>query len=417
LIQLQLLTAAVLIAVSLRETYLLVRNSDDLALRVLAPGLLCLAFVATAGISATALARTMVDLLGQSIYSTIINAGFMGMAYCFATFFVMADQRIPDQKRKQVAVRGLIVLTLAILIILVVHLTAPADVFSRPRDLADYKRWQHIVYDMTSDWCALVFWYLGVRRALRYMSTLHHRWLRWSLGIVIVGALAASVGVNVTALVIDTLHILLPIGPQHPQTFSALRSIYLAGLLGGQTTFAIGLVVPTLASGIVTAARRYERLAQSRYHRKMAPLWRTLTIEFPYVVLPASTETISGVDTPRRDDRFSRRTTEITDGLARLAPYYTFAGLDPERSTAGVSEPSAAAMIVHHALVARAEARQRSWSGDDARSAPPFPRLEPDFHGWRHKARWMVRLSRRLDQLTAASEVAEKSDAATARRL
>jgi hypothetical protein len=232
------------------------------------------------------------------------------------------------------------------------------------------------------------------------MRTLDQRWLRWSLGLVTAGVVTLAVGVNVTSIVIDTLHILIPEGPQHPRRFSALRPIYLVGLHAGQTTLAVGLVLPTIAAAVLSARRLYDQFIQSRYLRKMTPLWQALTAEFPYIVLPTSSG-MAGVSTARRgsDPGFTRCVTEITDGLARLSPYYVAAGLDPTRPPGGVSDPGTAARIVHGALRARADERRRAWDGEDIRSGPPFPRLEPDFQGWRDMARWMAQLTRRLDQL------------------
>jgi uncharacterized protein DUF6545 len=92
-------------------------------------------------------------------------------------------------------------------------------------------------------------------------------------------------------------------------------------------------------------------------------------------------------NTSLAEQDFDRTINEISDGLAELSPYYA---ADTGRQSSA-HDLNAAAEDVSAAL----DALQ---SGQ-----PPYPRIEPDFSGWRGRAQWMVRLSQALTELGVSS--------------
>jgi hypothetical protein len=107
LLSLQILTAALLLVVAIREVVQLAHYRDDRALRALAPGLVCLALAASLGIPTLTL-PIMLHLLGPW-FAGSIDVLWLVMAYCFAAFFALADDRVPARARTRTADRKSVV--------------------------------------------------------------------------------------------------------------------------------------------------------------------------------------------------------------------------------------------------------------------------------------------------------------------
>ncbi len=384
---LQYLTAAILLAGAARQLVQLARHRHDLALRVLAPGLICVSVAATVGINGS-LAQVVGQQLLGPYYPGFVNALWITMAYCFATFFVLASDAGQVQDRIRTARRGLIV---AVVVITVVVLLPVVDRQGFHRaDGYDYRSWQRILYSVLVEGVALVFFVVGLVRARRYLRKVTHVWLSWALRLVWIGAFGMAL-VDVAALLTLVLRVIED--ANHPKHYPALSAIYITGLLGGQTALTLGLVLPAIGAAASMIIRRRERIVAANRDTQIEPLWRTLTDAFPYVVLPEYSGTASATSAI---GHFDRRTTEITDALAQLAPFYTAAGLTADDASTGIHDPAEAARIISAALRLRA--------GEHPRADPPYPRIEPDHRGWQERARWMARTARELDRVGSQPE-------------
>jgi hypothetical protein len=387
---LQEMTAATLIVVAIRQTVQLRHHPDDLPLRALAPGLICVAIDSTVNIPGSPLQDLGHQLLGHA-YPLLANFLWAAMAYCFATFFVVADPNRPRARRVRFAQIGLGVLLVSTLIQALLPALHPTAYGRGAAGQVDYRDWAVLLGDPLYSAVDLAFWTVGLVGAVRYVRALEHPWLRGSVRVVCLGVVGMA-EVDLMSFVKDTIRAVEDV--HYPEHYPITTAIYITGLLGGQAALAVGLVLPVIAAPIARLVRRYERAVQSRYSAQMRPLWEVLTAAFPYVVLPDDQrgEQPAGHD-PQAD--FERLTTEITDSLAQLAPFYGAAGLSSTNASTGMRDPTAAAKVIRAAL------RLREAGAD--RAEPPFPRMEPDHHNWRRRARWMIRISRALKDLDPSS--------------
>ncbi|MGI8311688.1 DUF6545 domain-containing protein [Saccharopolyspora hattusasensis] len=205
-----------------------------------------------------------------------------------------------------------------------------------------------------------------------------------------------ALGVNAVPLIRQAIRAFAP----HAK-LEVLSTLYSTGQLGGQLLLALGLALAPLATAVVTVRTRYEQALRTRYTNEMHPLWQALTTEFPHIAL----DTHHSSDKRSTDDDFERISAEITDGLAELARDCPEPNGDPR-------DPVAAANTVEAALRRRAQARDARWAGDEPEPIePPYPRLEPDFHGnWRRRAQWMIRL---CDELTKRGAIRKELERGT----
>ncbi|RSM81581.1 hypothetical protein DMH04_27255 [Kibdelosporangium aridum] len=361
----------VILAVAIWEIVQLSRRPNDPALRVLTLGLVFLAIAATFGIK-TPILEPIKDFFGPEVWGYILNGCWMAMAYCWATFFLLANTDKPEAQRRRKALIELGFLVAALVVMVVVK-EISVDGIRRPAASPErYYDWERTAWYLSVSGYALTVWFVGVRRALVLRRKLSQAWARAAFWIVIVGSAAMAIGVDGVVLVRQ-------FGRQFDTKFDPdwLTSLYSIGQLGGQFVLALGLALVPLATIVVSMRARYENSVRARYSKRMLPLWRTLTAEFPYVAL-------DGVD------NFDRVTTEITDGLSELAR-------DCPAPTGDIRDPQVAADAIAAGLLRRAEQRKAQWAGDDeAPAEPPYPRLEPDFPDWRSRAQWMTAVTEHL---------------------
>lgn len=384
---LRYLTALVLIVVALRQANQLRRNRHDLPLRALAPGLACVAIDSALNIHGSPLQKLGQHILGHA-FPLVANFLWVTMAYCFATFFVLADPRMSRARGARFARVGFAVVVAALVVETLLPRMMPAA-FGRGVGAGhlDYRSWALLSWDLLYSGIDLVFWTIGLILAVRYVRALDHSWLRWSVRVVCAGVFGMAL-VDVMAFVKDALRAGEDV--HYPKHYPVTTAIYDTGLLGGQAALAVGLVLPVLASTVARLVAGYDRAAQTRYGGQIRPLWERLVAVFPAIMLP-SAQPGERAGTPG----FERLTTEITDGLAELAPFYLEAGLAPTVTNSGLREPEAAARVIRNAL-------RLSTSGSD-RAEPPFPRVEPDHQDWRRRARWMAQVSRELQELDSST--------------
>ncbi|CAM3311619.1 MAB_1171c family putative transporter [Kibdelosporangium persicum] len=360
----------VICAVAIWEIVQLTRRRDDLALRVLTAGLVLLAIAATFGIK-TPVLEPIKDFFGPTVWGHILNGCWMAMAYCWATFFLLANTDKPESQRKRQALIEFGFLVLALVVMVVVKQIA-VDGIRRPAASPErYHDWERSAWYLAVSGYALTVYFVGVRRAMVLRRKLSHTWARAAFWIVIAGSAAMTIGVDAVVLVRQA-------GRQFDTSFDPdfLTALYSTGQLGGQFVLALGLALVPLATIVVKLRARYERWQRARYNRRMLPLWQALTAEFPYVAL-------EGVND------FQRVTTEITDGLSELAR-------DCPEPNGDIRDPRVAAEAIAAGLTRRAGQRQAQWAGDVSPPEPPYPRLEPDFPDWRSRAEWMVAVAGEL---------------------
>jgi hypothetical protein len=367
-LSLQVLTGVILVGVALRELVQLARYPRDPALRVLAPGLVCLASAASLGIPELVLPIAR-ELVGHWL-GPVLDAFWQVMAFSFAAFFALADPRTPIAQRLRTARREFAVLLIVVVATTAIIICSDRQILPRA---ALYRSWWTFFEDLIGDGYVIIVVAIGVVRAVRYLRLITHPWLRRSVVMVVLGASAMAIGVDVAGATIDATHAVL--GPSGPRRLPVLDVVYIVGLLGGQTALAIGLVLPSLAEIVNRVRSAPDEVLRARFARGTTPLWRELTSAFPHLVLERG-----------RDDggAFARSTSEISDALSQLAPYYATAGL-PSTAATGLPDPALAAPVIAAALRAQADGAQRA--------QPPYPRIEPEFPTWRERARWMMRLS------------------------
>ncbi|MBQ0923090.1 MAB_1171c family putative transporter [Saccharopolyspora endophytica] len=372
----RLFKAVVILAVTVWETVQLTRRRQDLALRVLVVGLGFLSFTATFGIQ-TPILEPIEDFFGPA-WGVIINGCWMVMAYSWATFFLLADPLRSLSSRVRRARIELVVLVLALFVMAIVLLVWPEQ-----QGRGQYT-WQRTAFYLSCDGYSLSAWILGICRAGAYLARLKHRLARAAFALVIVGSAGMTFGVNVISLIRYGIRLLIT---PHAQV-GFMSTLYSIGQLGGQVLLALGLALAPLAGAAVAARARYETARRTRYTQQLAPLWRTLTSEFPHIALAHhGNERSSG----RPDDDFERTTAEITDGLAELARDCPHPAGDPRK-------PQNAADAIEAGLHRRMAIREARWGHETPSPTElPYPVIEPDFEGnWSHRARWMVQLSREL---------------------
>ncbi|MGW0355795.1 MAB_1171c family putative transporter [Nocardia nova] len=364
-------TGVVLIAVAAWELRRLLAHRDDLHLRILAPGLVLLAFIATLAIPADPL-RPVARFFGPA-WSPLVNGCWMTMACTYAMFFALAHPFAsrPEPAQMRTARRDFTLLVIAVTIQTLVTTTAPPGTWHHPRQPEDYLTWRNIVFVLSVDGYSLVVWLMGAVRASRYRRHVSYLWMRAALGLVIAGAIAMALGV-------DGISLLTPVAGgvigHRPEIFSMLYSI---GQLGGQFALACGLSLIPIAGAVVGVLHRMDLVVRNWYARRLEPLWELLCAEFPYVRLSAADQSTAFVDVA----------SEISDGLAELSRYAPM-------TTGDIRDPRTAAAAIRAGVEC---ARQGDFAG--TAPVPPYSPLEPEFTGWRQRARWMLQVSRELSHL------------------
>lgn len=361
--------AAVIVAVAIWELVRLARRRGDLPLRVLAPGLVCLAWAATMGIN-TPILDPIQDWFGES-WRYIMNGSWSVMAYCFAAYFLLANPAIDVARRKRKALVELGLLIGVLIIMVVVHETAPPETWDRPRTAEQYRSPWSLAWSLSVDGYALGAWFVGVMRAGALRRRLRHPWARAAFWLVMTGGSAMALGVNGVSLIRLVIRCFTPDAARG----GLLSALYSTGQLGGQFALAVGLALVPLATVVLTARAHHVGRLRSRYARQLQPLWHALVTAFPYISV--------STDSEQHDEGFGHRTAEITDGLAELAR-------DCPEPAGNVRDPRVAADVIAAGFTRHAA---RANTGEDPDRDPPYPRVEPDFATWRERARWMIAIS------------------------
>lgn len=374
----QIAVAFVIDAVTVWELRQLWRRPRDPALRVLVAGLVAVSITLTFGISLPPFEPPH-ELMASAGIDNVI---WTFMAWCYATFFwlVGTHPRSFAVTRRRVATSFALYLALVTAHLVVDHLMPAGSL-------------RTTLFVITCYGYALVMFGLGAGRAAQHLRRLRHRWARAGVLLVTVGGATMSIGVDLTEMV---RYILLPVVAPGVRP-SWMSDFYNSGRVGGQILLAIGLALVPLATLIVRVRAQQDRRRRAQLEREMRPLWQLVATEFPWLVLPSTTSL-------KRD--LARTTTEVTDGLARLATYI-------DRTPEDAASCSTADLIVE-ALQRRDEQRTLVGGASTAVPAePPHPQLEPDFGAdWRTRAQWMVDLSQELERRGAMTAKGAAGDVA-----
>jgi hypothetical protein len=383
----EILTAAVLVAVAVWQWRQLVRNPRDIPLQVLVVGVSSVAFVVTLGLPFDIFEPVRKAL--DPIYFS--NIAWSLMICSYAVFFVLVGSTWKSfgEKRRR-AIYEFSGMAAAMAVMLVVEMTAPPGTWHNPRRPEDYRTWQNVVFYLSNSGYTFAIWILGTVRALRYLRRLAHPWARAAVTLVVLGTAAMEIGVDGIVLLRQFLYIVYP-GSKWP----LLADLYNIGRLGGQIILVVGLAAAPVAALVPRARDALDGVRKRQYTRRLQPLWQRLTDEFPYIVLPHPQDDRE-LRQPNAHARFELLISEITDGLAYLAPYCP----PDSASGGGVSDPYRAAYTIDFALTARAEARRVRWAGGEQETPlPPYLKIEPDFASWRGRARWMAEVGHELDRM------------------
>lgn len=367
------LAAMVLWAASLSQILRFLRAPHDVALRVLATGLVLLATSGTIGIHPVQ--HALVDIVPRGVLSLLTNFLMLGMGYCLLTFFGFAVHG-PNSRRW--ARWQLIPLVAAAGSLITAWVSAPPVVQATPVAISTARYWHATVFQ----WVVSVYLAYALSRALwwavRYARVTRPA-LRWGMRILCVAMTAQLVVCICGFTVMAVLHI----APADSSVVWWLLGTYLVGVLTGKTLFAVGLCYPT-AHDII--AELPALLRHWRAHRQLAPLWRRLNRSFPELALSPSPPNWTDVVRFWRIHRaYYRRVIEIFDGLVQLGPYYPRDRAGQLGALGVDGDPEQCAHHIDAALQARAAGREPA--------APPHPIPLSSGHDREQDLQWLIRVS------------------------
>ncbi|MBP2371963.1 DUF6545 domain-containing protein [Pseudonocardia parietis] len=369
-------TTIVMVALAIWQWCQLYRHPKDLALRPLALGVTAIALLLTLGIDAPPFTYI------HTFSNEITNGTWAFLFFCYSVFFLLA--RLSDTSLDPAPVWRRIRIEFAIYLFFVAvsYIALRGGVDSSwwaSRSIERYASFRNWAYYLTNAGFVLILWGVGTVRAIRYLKLLTHRWARVTVvGVVIATGLMAW-GVDGISLARQAWYLF-----NAGERWSGFTTLYNIGRLGGQALLAIALSVAPLLALATTIRERAQGRQKRDLARKIRPLWRTLSAEFPHVALPAAS-TISAPG-PQLD----RMMIEVSDGLAYLAPWATSSSTEDDTS---VPDEVAAALTNKHSS---GQARQAAAHSDHAIEV--LPQWEPEFRNWRERADWMAALTRELDK-------------------
>jgi len=379
-------TGIVLLLAAAWEWRQLVRHPGDPGVPFLAVGLTGIGLIVALSLPFP-LFKPAADLVA-STYTA--NIAWTVVIYCYSAFFLVTSGNAPEGAPEILAARRRAAREFlgVILAAALMFLALKTGTWHSPRIPADYRTWQNLLFYLSVDGYPLAVWILGTCRAVGSLRRFVHVWAQVAVFTVIVGVSAMVIGVDGVSLLRQGLYIAFP-GSKWP----SLRTWYNVGRIGGQILLSGGLVIVPLATAVGCMKDRVDLRLKKYYLDELAPLWSRLTTVFPEVMLPVKWDELGGAEA-----RFERMTTEITGGLAELAPYCS------HYSTAGLTRPHQAAVVISEAL-AKVEQNQRSrWAGELYEPHfPPYSSIEPEFGvRWRKRAGWMANVGRKLEKLPSS---------------
>lgn len=369
-----LVAAAVLWTASLSQILRLLRTPDDVALRVLATGLVLLATSGTIGIRPVQ--HALVDVVPRGVLSLITNVLMLGMGYCLLIFFGFA---VYGPAARRWARLQLIPLAAAAATLITAWVTAPPIVQATPVAISTARDWHATVFQ----WAVSVYLAYALSRALRWAlryARVTRPALRRGMQILCMAMIAQLVVCLCGFAVMAVLHV----APGDSPVVWWLLRIYLVGVLTGKTLFVVGLCYPAVHDMVaeVPALRRHWRA-----HRQLGPLWRQLNRAFPELEL-SSSRAANWTDVARFwhiHRAYYRRVIEIFDGLVRLGPYYPRDGAGQRGARGADYAPELYARHINAALEAK-EAGQEP-------AAPPHPIPLSGGHDREQDVQWLIRVS------------------------
>lgn len=374
---LEAVTTIVMIALAIWQWCQLYRNPKDLALRPLTLGVTAIALILTLAIDAPPFTYI------HTFSNEISNGTWAFLFFCYSVFFPLA--RLSDTSLDPVPVWRRIRIEFAIWVFVVsssyIALRGGVDSsWWQSRSIERYASFRNWAYYLTNAGFVLVLWATGTVRAIRYLKLLTHRWARVTvIGVVIATGLMAW-GVDGISLARQAWYVF-----NAGDRWSGFTTLYNIGRLSGQALLAIALSVAPLLALAATIRETTQGRQKRNLARTIRPLWRTLSAEFPHVALP-------GISTTAAPElQFDRMMTEVSDGLAYLAPWALSSSAED-----AVSVPDEVAAALTNKYLS-GHARQTAAHSEYAIDV--LPQWEPEFRKWRERADWMADLTRKLEKL------------------
>ena len=376
---LETVTAIVMVALAIWQWCQLYRHPKDLALRPLTLGVTAIALLLVLGIDAPPFTYI------HTFSNEIVNGTWAFLFFCYSVFFLLA--RLSDTSLDPARVWRRISIEFAICAFFVaasyVALRGWVDSsWWQSRSIERYSSFRNWAYYLTNAGFVLVLWVVGTVRAIGYLKLLAHRWARVAVIGVIIATGLMTWGVDGISLARQAWYLF-----NAGDRWSGFTTLYNIGRLSGQALLAIALSVAPLLALTATIRETAQDRQKRDLARKIRPLWRTLSAEFPHVALPAaSTAAAPG-------PQFDRMMIEVSDGLAYLAPWTSSSSAEGAPS---IPDAVAAALTNKHSS---GQARQATAHSDHAIDV--LPQWEPEFRNWRERADWMADLTWELEKRSA----------------
>lgn len=365
------LAAVVLWTAALSQILRSLRVPHDLALRVLATGLVMLATSGTIGIRPVQ--GALVEVVPRGVLSLITNILMLGMGCCLLTFVGFTAH---GSNSRYSARRQLISLIVATTILITVWVNAPPVVQGTPVAIDTAHYWHATVFQ----WVVSVYLAYALSQALRWAvryARVTRPALRRGMRILCVAMTAQLVVCICGFIVMAVLHI----APADSLVVWLLLRTYLVAVLTGKTLFVVGICYPAVHDMV---AEFPTLLRHRRAHRQLGPLWRRLNRTFPELALSSASSWADVVRFWRIHRAYYRRVVEIFDGLVQLGPYYP---RDQAEQLDALSDgdPEQCARRVEAALQAK--------SAGQCPAAPPHPIPRSGGRDREQDVQWLIRVS------------------------
>ena len=354
---LQAITIGMWIAAAIK-LFQLWRAPDELPLRAIASGLVCLACAWTVAVRP---GRFIAEDVAEGLATLLQLLGVMGMAYFLLMFFIYS---VHGAGARRIALRQLVPLVITATTAVVVWLLAPAS--QRDELTGDHTTAHAYAAVFVLAVIGYVNYALGMALwwCLRYARIASRVPLRRGLRLLSVG---------LTALEVVGLAVLAKrVAVWSGSGVDLVNRVNNIALIIGAVAFITGLSYPTIADALA-AVPVWQR--HRRDYRALAPLWHEVNRAFPELALGRTHKPLRPWGVHRR--RY-RRAIEIRDALVRLGPYYP-------RASAGDGVEHQAALVVQ-ALKAVASGAEPA--------EPPHPSPVAGGPDLDSDVRWLVRLAR-----------------------
>lgn len=374
----KLLLATVVLCGAVIKTWQLWRDPDDLPLRALAPGLICLTIATTIGIRVW---RDPLDEATGGLVTVLVNYSIMGAACSLVLFFLWS---VHGHHATPAIRREFGILSIAMAVVLFAWLSGDAYERMHPVSSETSGRWNTTLFICAVLVYLLYCWVVGFAHAYRYWRMTTRTRTRSAL--VLVGAGMALMTVfSISGIVKAGLR--FELGPRDPLV-RALGETYTTSKGLGQALIVGGLCLAGLLAkleGLPTWRRQLDA------QRRLFPLWQRACDTFPAFAL--SHRPVLPWLNVRRN--YYRSIIEIRDALVELGPYYP---REPAAGGDGAARGGATATVTLTSSAQLVAAGFRAYASGATPHDGPHPRPGPTdtSAALEDDAAWLVALSDEL---------------------